>query len=182
MKMGWGSVIVRLLFFWCLVAILAGCMHFWPAVTMVALALVISLILIQTTKESRKPRGRPWRGHGRLRLGVPTKRKDEFMAFRMEVDEESTVTLPAIVDDDGDPVNVAGVDWKSSDNTVAFWEPASDGLSATLKTTGAPGQISVAAEVRTPDGGVGIYTGQVSVGFGVPVGGELAFSSPVKRA
>jgi len=104
------------------------------------------------------------------------------MAFRFEIDEEVDVLLPVILDDDGDVVAVDHVEYESSDEGVVTFVAGPDPLLGGVAiSTGVIGQATLMATVFAADGGFGEYVGEVALGLGVPVGGELAFGTPRKR-
>src|SRR5512137_1413829 len=104
------------------------------------------------------------------------------MAFQFEIDEEVPITLPPIVDDDGDPVAVDHLEFIVSADAPAELIPGQvGGEDGVLRATGIVGQGTATIRVFTAEGGFGDYTGEFAIGLGVPVGGALAFGQPRKK-
>jgi hypothetical protein len=103
--------------------------------------------------------------------------------MRFEIDEEVDVALPPVVDDDGDPCEIASVEFMSSNTEVCeFIESPDNPGTGIARPTGIVGSAQLAIRVTTPDGATADYTGDVTIGLGVPAGGTLSFGEPRKRA
>lgn len=117
-----------------------------------------------------------------LRLGRIRKRRIETMAFRFEIDERADISLPPLVDDDGDPFIPTTIDWISSDPSIAQVHGLGDdptvpvGAADLRVTVDGTGTVGLALITGTPrnDEGVGAdYVLDLSIGTGIPVGGDL---------
>ncbi len=101
--------------------------------------------------------------------------------MRIEIDEQAPVSLPPVVDDDGDAVTVESVTWESSDAALLTFVPdPADTTKGWFRSTGTVGgPVDVMAHVTA--GGVTVdYTGQIEIGLSVPVGGDVTIGAGEK--